>query len=73
MAHLSRDEMVALVERIIRPDGDEEQIGERLDELARAIPNPHVSDLIFGPVKGDEDLTAEQIVDKAMRYRPIEL
>ena len=73
MERLTREQMIALVERIIRHEGDEDQIGEWLDQLARAIPNPHISDLIFWPAKGDENLTAEQIVDKAMQYRPIEL
>ena len=73
MERLTREEMIALVERIIRHDGDEDQISEWLDQLARAIPNPHISQIIFWPEPDEEGLTPEQIVDKAMQYRPIEL
>ncbi|QUQ71160.1 bacteriocin immunity protein [Kutzneria sp. CA-103260] len=73
MERLTQEEMIALVERVIRHGGDEDQISEWLDQLARGIPNPHIGDLIFWPAKGEEDLTAEQIVDKAMQYRPFAL
>ncbi|GAB3870855.1 hypothetical protein GCM10029964_006120 [Kibdelosporangium lantanae] len=62
--------MITLIERLIRGEGTEAEAGEWLDQLARSIPNPHVSDLIFW---SDEPLTAEEILDRAMEYRPIRL
>jgi hypothetical protein len=43
-----------------------------ISQLERSLPNPHIGNLIFYPDKGDKNLTAERIVDKAMRYHPIE-
>jgi hypothetical protein len=54
----------------MRGEGDDDEAGAWIDALERSIPNPHVSDLIF---YSREDLTAEQILDKALTYRPIEL
>ena len=73
MERPTRARMIDLVERILRHEGDDEQLGEWLDQLEQSWPNPHIGDLIFWPDRGDENLTAEQIVDKAMQYRPIEL
>src|SRR5262245_48544951 len=68
MRRLTRDEMIHLVERLQRGEGNGTQLSEWLDALKRSIPNPNVSELIFS----DEDLTAEQIIDRASTYRPIE-
>ncbi|MDI7277918.1 MAG: bacteriocin immunity protein [Anaerolineae bacterium] len=65
---LSRAELVRLVERIINIEGTEEEIDAMLDLLARSVPHPEVEALIYW---NDQDLTAEQIVDKALRYEPI--
>ena len=70
MERLTRDEMIALVDRLQRGEGDDTQAGEWLDQLKQSLPHPRISDLIF---YSDEELTAEEIVDKALAYRPIEL
>ncbi len=62
--------MIEIVERLIRGEGDDEQASQWLDALERSAPNPHFSNLIF---YSHEDLTAEQIVDRALAYRPIAL
>lgn len=70
MEKLSRDEMIRLVERLRRGEGDEEEGEKWLEMLKRSTGCPHISDLIFYP---EEEMTAEQIVDKALAYRPIAL
>ncbi len=70
MERLSRDEMIRLVERLKLGEGDEAEATEWVAKLEQSTSCPHISDLIFYP---DEDLTAEQTVDKALTYRPIEL
>jgi hypothetical protein len=70
MEKLTREEMIDLVGRLQRGEGDDEQAAAWIDSLSRSLPYPRISDLIFYP---DEELTPEQIVDKARRYRPIEL
>ena len=49
------------------------EVEAALHTLKVATGNPHVSALIFWPDPGDEDLTAAQIVDKALAYRPFAL
>jgi hypothetical protein len=73
MQRLTRTEMIELIERLMRGEGDDDEAGAWIEALERSIPNPHVSDLIFYPQKAEETLTAEQILDKAFTYRPIEL
>ena len=73
MARLTRDEMIALVERLMRGEGEDSEAGEWIGQLERSIPNPHIGQIIFWPEPDEKDLTAEQIVDKAMQYRPFAL
>ncbi|WP_406376219.1 bacteriocin immunity protein [Streptomyces sp. NBC_00647] len=71
---MSRAEAVALVQRVMRADhaSDEEADAwlERLDR-ALACPSGHVCDLIFWPP--ERELSAEEVVDQALAYRPIAL
>jgi hypothetical protein len=77
---LSRDELIELVERIMRAEGETQEEADRLVELFEAsVPRPDASDLIFWPklALGDaspgRELTAAEVVDLALSYRPIEL
>jgi Colicin immunity protein / pyocin immunity protein len=69
---LSRDELVDLVGRLMRAEGGESDQDAWLDLIERSVPCPHVSDLIYWP-PGGRELRAEEIVDRALAYRPIEL
>jgi hypothetical protein len=62
--------MIALVELLLTGAGDDAEASAWLEALERAIPNPHISDLIFHP---EEELTAAEIVDRALGYRPFAL
>lgn len=73
-AEMSRAEAVALVRRVMDADcaSDDEVTGwlNRLDR-ALACPSGHVSDLIFWPP--ERDLSADEVVDRALAYRPVVL
>ncbi|WP_195575577.1 bacteriocin immunity protein [Paenibacillus sp. 1001270B_150601_E10] len=65
---LSRDELIILVRKIMNCEGSEHEIDEMINLLERNVPDPHVSDLIFW---SDIEYSPEEIVDKAMSYKPI--
>ena len=72
---LTREELIDLVERIMNAEGDTQAEADRL--VARfedAVVHPEASGLIFWPDEhfGGEP-TAEEVVDRALEYRPIEL
>jgi len=67
-ASITRDELVWLVRQIQRAD---RHSGYYLRLLQANVTDPNASNLIFRPPPGFEDATAEQIVDKALSYRPI--
>lgn len=70
MKRLTRTEMIELIERLMRGEGDDDEARAWIEALERSIPNPHILDLFF---YDRSELTAEQILDKASAYRPIEL
>ena len=67
---LTREELINLVNRIVECEGSEEEIDEMIEIVKRNVPHPEISDLIYW---NEEELTPEQIVDKALNYKPIEL
>lgn len=69
---LSREELIALVERIMRGDGTEEDHAELLRKFEQSVPHPAASDLIYWHKRPIEPTPAE-VVDEALAYRPIEL
>ncbi|WP_446213461.1 hypothetical protein [Micromonospora sp. IBSANI012] len=72
-AKLTRDEAIALVERIMRGDyADDAEADGWLDQLERdlACPDGSVSGLIFWT---DPQLTAAEVVDRALAYQPIQM
>ncbi|MGW9370443.1 e9imm peptide [Streptomyces xanthophaeus] len=71
---LSRAEAVALVQRIMVADyASEDEVNDWLERLDRALacPSGYVSGLVFWPPQGE--LSAEEVVDCALAYRPIAL
>ncbi|MGG0738910.1 bacteriocin immunity protein [Niallia taxi] len=63
---LSKEELVELVNKIINPLLSDEEVSDYIDILEKNVPHPAPSDLIFW---GDEELTPEQIVEKALAYK----
>lgn len=70
---LSRAEAIALVRRIMAGDYvSETEADAWVESLKRSLGCPHVTDLIFYP--GDRGApTAEEVVERALAYRPIAL
>ncbi len=71
---MSRDEALSLVRRLLDDSGDtgEAEADEILDALVRGLGCPHISDYVYWPLPGS-DPTPEEIVDRALAYRPIAL
>ncbi len=67
---LSREELIKLVSDIIECNGTEKEIDEMMEVVEKNVPDPNVSDLIFW---NDDNLTPEQIIDKAFEYKLIQL
>ena len=67
---LTREELINLVNKIVECEGSEEEIDEMIEVVKRNVPHPEISDLIYW---NEEELTPEQIVDKALDYKPIQL
>ncbi|MEU7576718.1 hypothetical protein AB0B50_03845 [Streptomyces sp. NPDC041068] len=63
-------ELIEMVQKLIDATLPETEEDALLEELKAGVAHPRVSDLIFyqGP-----PLTAEQVVDQALAYRPMEL
>ncbi|WP_282703615.1 bacteriocin immunity protein [Streptomyces sp. CC219B] len=76
MSSLTRTDLIALVERIQSGEGTEEEQAELRRTLERNVLHPRVTDLIYWPRQEGydrDDLTAEEIVDAALAYKPIAL
>lgn len=66
---LSKLKLIKLVNKICNAENkDEEELDRWLTLLEQNVPDPEVSDLIF---HSDENLTPEEIVEKALSYKPI--
>ena len=65
---MERTELIDLVNKIINCEGTEEEVDNMILLLEENIVYPDISDLIFYDEK-----TAEEIVDIALAYKPIQL
>ena len=72
---LTREELCKLVEKILNVEGSEEEIVAWVNRFQRNVPHPEASGLIFwSNMYGLGNApSAEEIVDKALDYKPIEL
>ncbi|MET8949133.1 bacteriocin immunity protein [Streptomyces sp. NPDC004542] len=70
MLRKTREELIYIVQQLIDATLPEEEEDRLLEELKESVPHPRVSDLIY---YSDPALTAEDVVDQALSYRPIEL
>ncbi|SKC84330.1 bacteriocin immunity protein [Ohtaekwangia koreensis] len=66
---MTREELIQLVKEITSPKGKtEDEINELIDILEKNVRHPAVTDLIYF-----ENLTAEEVIDKALNYKPFQL
>ncbi|MDO3680349.1 e9imm peptide [Paenibacillus ehimensis] len=68
LGELSREELIGLVEQVMQCSGEEWEMDIWLDMITSSVADPSISDYIFW---SHEDLSAEEIVDKALAYKPI--
>ncbi|MBA2937108.1 bacteriocin immunity protein [Paenibacillus sp. CGMCC 1.16610] len=70
MKVLNKEELIELVRKIMNVEGSEEVIDNMIKLLKSNVPYPEVSDLIYW---NENELTAEQVVEQALNYKPIQL
>lgn len=63
---MTREELISLVEKIMKCQGTEKEIDEMIELLEENVIDPEVSNYIFY-----EENTPEEVVDKALAYKPI--
>lgn len=68
---MKREELIILVEKIIKAEGTEEEVINNMLLFNANVPDPEAANYLVK--KEYDDWTAEQIVDKALSYRPIQL
>lgn len=63
----SKEQIIDLINQILDVENHtEEEIDRLVDKLKSGVIDPNISDYIFW-----DDLTPEQIADKALSYKPI--
>lgn len=65
---MQRQELIELIKKIQRSEGTEEEADSDIDFLCNNVMDPHAANYIF-----HENLSAEQIADKILDYKPIQL
>ena len=72
---LDKDQLIRLVEKIMRSEGTLEELEAWLRIVEENVPDPQVSDLIYWPEQNGlgETPTAEHIVERALQYKSIQL
>jgi hypothetical protein len=70
MSRRSREELIHMVQQLIDADLSEEEEDRLVEELKASVLHPRITDLIY---YNTPKLTAEEVVEKALAYRPIGL
>lgn len=63
---MTREELISLVGKIMKCQGSEEEIDEMIKLLRKNVSDPEVTNYIFY-----EENTPDEVVDKALAYKPI--
>lgn len=63
---LNKEEIIDLIQKIRTEDLSEEQEDAILEELEKGVLDPDISDYIYW-----SELSAEEIADKVLNYKPI--
>ncbi|MEU2714924.1 bacteriocin immunity protein [Streptomyces sp. NPDC007205] len=70
MPRKSRTELIQIAQEVINATFPEEEEDRLLEEFKKSVSHPRVSDIIY---HSEPPLTAEEVVEQALAYRPIEL
>ncbi|MDX2306093.1 MAG: colicin immunity protein [Microscillaceae bacterium] len=68
---MNREELIELAKKIMTAEGTEKQYRENIIIFKKNVLDPNATDYFFD--LSYTDLTPEQIVDKALSYKPIQL
>ena len=63
---MSKEELIELVEKIMKCEGTEEEVDNMIAVLKKNVIDPDVTNYIFY-----EENTPEEVVKKALAYKPI--
>jgi uncharacterized protein YukJ len=63
---MTREELIALVDKIMKCQGSEKEIDKMIELLMQNVTDPEISNYIFY-----EENSPEEVVDKALAYKPI--
>ncbi len=67
---LSKNDLIKLVEKIQNSEGTESEIEGLIEVLVTNVIDPNISDYIF---YHEPELSAKEIVEKALAYKSIQL
>ncbi|MFC9669627.1 hypothetical protein [Streptomyces sp. NPDC056949] len=70
VSNLTRDELVEIIRKLLTASPESDYY---LRLLEVNVSHPRVSDLVFHPSDDLKDASAEEILDEALKYRPIVL
>jgi hypothetical protein len=78
---MTRDELIKLGRKIVNCEGTEEEVDNMIDLFDKNVPHPNGANLFFYPENYNarkNDLskynpTVEEVVDKCLSYKSIEL
>jgi Colicin immunity protein / pyocin immunity protein. len=78
---MTRDELIELGKKIVNCEGTEEEISLMIELFNKNVPHPKGAGLFFYPENFNfrkDDIskynpTLEEVVDKALSYKPIQL
>lgn len=65
---MQRQELIELIRKIQRGEVTEEEADNDIDLLCRSVADPQAANYIYY-----EELSAEEIADKIINYKPIQL
>lgn len=65
---MKRQELIELIKKIQCSDGTEEEADYDIDLLCKSVTDPQAADYIYY-----EELSVEEIADKIINYKPIQL
>lgn len=67
---LNKEQLIKLVEEIVNPNLNEDEINEKIELLEKNVTHPAPSDLIFW---NEVELSPKEIVERSLNYRSINL
>ena len=79
--NMTREELIEIGRRIVEGDGTEQEIDDLMEVFNKNVPHPDGSNLFFYPESyiarrdniSDYNPAVDEVVDKCLSYKPIQL